>query len=301
METDSMKQEEKTQHGTASFPCSVYEYNAPIAIAEKIYCHYHREAEFLYITEGHATLSINHRIYAISKGDFIIIPVSHLHMVVGDTIHPFRFIACVFHPDFVASFGNDIIQQKYNHTILHWNFTYSPVIHNDTVLKDLFFSILQQWKKKEDGYELKIKIDILTILSHLYTLASSTRKENLELSDYKINMLKSLIRYMQNNYASTLTLSQTASHFCISKGHLCRFFKEMTNMSFTEYLNYYRITKSAELLVNTDLPVSTISENVGFNSFSFFDRTFVKYMHRTPRSYRQSHSLSEHDNERIIF
>ena len=301
MKKDTLKQEEKTQHGTASFPCSVYEYDAPVEIAEKIYCHYHKEVELLYIKEGHATLTINHRIYAISKDDFIIIPANHLHMVIGDTEHTFRFIACVFHPDFIASFGNDIVQQKYNHAIINWNFTHSPVIHNDKVLKEQFSSILQEWKEKKDGYELRIKIAVLTVFSHLYSLASYARSETSELSDYRINMLKSLIRYIQNNYASPVSLSSTAEHFSISKGHLCRLFKEMTNMSFTEYLNYYRITKSAELLASTDLSISAISENTGFNNFSFFDRTFVKYMHETPRSYRRSHSLSDSDDKRIIF
>lgn len=301
MKSKTIQQEEKTQHGTASFPCSVYEYDAPVDIAEKIYCHYHKEVELLYITEGHATLTVNHRIYAIGKGDFIIIPVSHLHMVIGDTKHAFRFVACVFHPDFIASFGNDIIQQKYNHAIINWNFTYSPVIHNDEILKEQFSLILQRWKSKDDGFELQIKIAILTIFSHLYSLASKAKSETSEMSDYKITVLKSLIRYIQNNYASAISLSSTASHFSVSKGHLCRFFKEMTNMSFTEYLNYYRITKSTELLIRTDLPISTISENVGFNNLSFFDRTFQKYMHETPTGYRRSHILLEADEKRIIF
>lgn len=301
MEKDMMKQEEMTQHGTASFPCSVYEYDAPVEIAEKIYCHYHKEVELLYITEGHATLTINHRIYAIQKDDFVIIPANYLHMVIGDTEHPFRFIACVFHPDFIASFGNDIVQQKYNHAIINWNFTHSPVIHNDRILKKQAVSILHEWKTKEEGYELKIKIHILTVFSYLYSLVSYTRSESSELSDYKVNMLKSLIRYIQNNYASPITLSTAADYFSISKGHLSRFFKQMTNVSFTEYLNCYRITKSAELLANTDLPVSTISENTGFDSFSFFDRTFVRYMHETPHNYRHTHSLRETDDKRIIF
>lgn len=301
MEFTFSNHEEQTKHGNASFPCSLYEYSAPISISEKIYCHYHAEVEFLYITEGNATLTINHRIYAISQGDFIMIPSSHLHMVIGDNLHPFRFIACVFHPDFISSFGNDTIQQKYINSLVNWNYTHSPVIHHDSYLESTMNSVLDTWKLKNDGYELHIKIDILSIISHLYTLVSKESKVTISSSDYKINLLKSVIQHIQNYYFTSITLANTAQHFSISKSHLSRFFKEMTNMNFTDYLNYYRINKSAELLLTTDLSISEIAERTGFHNFSFFDRTFFRYMNETPRNYRKQHVLRTEHEKRIIF
>ena len=64
--------------------------------------------------------------------------------------------------------------------------------------------------------------------------------------------------------------------------------KEMTQMSPIDYLNYFRITQSARLLCDTDFPISTIAVKTGFNNISYYNRTFRKYMHMTPGSYRKN-------------
>lgn len=52
------------------------------------------------------------------------------------------------------------------------------------------------------------------------------------------------------------------------------------------YLNQYRIERSCELLVNTDLSISDIALRAGFNSFSYYSKRFRKIMHCTPSEYR---------------
>ena len=94
--------------------------------------------------------------------------------------------------------------------------------------------------------------------------------------------------YLQEQYTETISLSEMADHFHVSKGHLCRFFKEMTNTTPMNYLNYYRINKSARLLRDTALEISDIAVQTGFNNISYYNRTFRKYMHMTPGDYRSN-------------
>ncbi|WP_083461380.1 helix-turn-helix domain-containing protein [Cellulosilyticum ruminicola] len=79
--------------------------------------------------------------------------------------------------------------------------------------------------------------------------------------------------------------------FHISQGQLCRFFKGMTQMSVIEYLNYYRISKSIQLLDSTDKQISEIALDVGFNNISYYNKIFKYYIHMTPMVYRKSNSL----------
>ena len=55
-----------------------------------------------------------------------------------------------------------------------------------------------------------------------------------------------------------------------------------------EYLNYFRISKSTELLWETDREISQIALQTGFNNISYFNRTFQRFMHMTPREFRRS-------------
>lgn len=281
--------EQQSDHGTATFPCTVYEYDAPVENSEKIYCHWHRDVELLYILEGNATLTINQETHAIQKGDFILIPVSQVHMVTGDTFHPFRFIAVLFHPDFISSFGSDAVQQKYIEPLLQWEFNCSPVIHNCLFFHDMLSDVVLCWHTQADGYELQIKSDLIAIFTRLYSLVSCHRETIPSSSDYRIALIKDLISFIQEHYMENISLSHTASAFSISRGYLCHFFREMTNMSFTEYVNLYRISISCRQLKETDLPVSAIAERVGFQNISYFNRTFRKFMSVSPQHYRKQH------------
>ena len=281
------KQEEEKRHGNAIFPCSVYAYDAPIENKEKIYCHWHKEVELLYVVSGRCTLRINHRLYEIQKGDFIFIPANQVHMAVGDQVHAFQFIAVVFHPDLIASFGNDVVQQNVIEPMVHWKFNVSPVFHQDSLLSDSLYKILQTWQTREQGYELHIKTQLFVIFDHIYELISKYGNMESNPVDYKVTEIKEIISYIQKNYKNDISLLTIASSFSMSKGHFCRFFKEMTGMTFIEYVNYYRINESCELLKKTDFPIRIVAEMTGYRNVSYFNRTFQKYIHMNPQEYRK--------------
>ncbi|MCI5648372.1 MAG: AraC family transcriptional regulator [Fusicatenibacter sp.] len=280
--------EEQTTHGPATFPCAVYQVKAAQNKREKIYCHWHKEVELLLILAGSASLYIGQKIYPISAGTFALIPSNAVHMVLGDENTEFRFIAIVFHPDFLRSFGSDSIQEKYLSPLFQWQFDCSPVLSNDPAFCDLILDITSAYQEKADGYELYIKACLLQLCFLLYQYAKDFQFQKQDSKDYRISFIKEMMLYLQEQYSETVTLSEMADHFHISKGHLCRFFKEMTNMSPIDYLNYYRIHKSSQLLRDTDLSISTVAGQAGFNNISYYNRTFRKYMHMTPGEYRKN-------------
>ena len=96
------------------------------------------------------------------------------------------------------------------------------------------------------------------------------------------------MKYLQANYNDTVTLDELEKTFNISKGYLCRSFKSVRHMTPFEYLNYFRISKSTELLLETDWEISQIALQTGFNNISYFNRTFQRFMHMTPREFRRS-------------
>lgn len=281
--------EEQSQHGHSVFPCAVYQADASPANAEKIYCHWHHELELLLVLDGSAFLHADNQTYPISTGDFAWIPSNAVHMVLGEPETTFRFIAVVFHPDLLRSFGNDTIQDRYLNPLFKWQFNCPPVLNTADACQKIILEILSFYQSKSDGYELSIKTRLLEICSLMYQYAKPYRICTQDSKDHRAALAKEMMLYLQEQYNESITLSRMAEHFHISKGHLCRFFKEITNMSPIDYLNYFRINKSALLLRNTDLAISAVAGQTGFNNISYYNRAFRKYMNMTPREYRKMH------------
>ena len=101
-----------------------------------------------------------------------------------------------------------------------------------------------------------------------------------------------LIENKKNNSDSNLEINIKISHianiFHYNTQYIGRLFKESTNMTFNDYLNRQRLERSKTLLKNTSLAVLDISNRLGFNKISYFNRMFKKYYGITPTEYRKS-------------
>ena len=59
--------------------------------------------------------------------------------------------------------------------------------------------------------------------------------------------------------------------------------------NFNQFLNKFRVEEAAELLVEGDMPISTIAYEVGFATLSVFNRAFKDHFNETPKSFRSKH------------
>jgi AraC-like DNA-binding protein len=73
----------------------------------------------------------------------------------------------------------------------------------------------------------------------------------------------------------------------MSKEAFCRFFKERTGKTLTEFLSQVRIHHACQLLQETDFSVSQIAYQSGFQNLSYFNRTFKKFRGETPKEFRE--------------
>ena len=94
-----------------------------------------------------------------------------------------------------------------------------------------------------------------------------------------------IIEYIEQHYASDLTLKTLADLAHISEQHLCKVFKEQFQMRPFEYITKYRIQKAKQLLANHELTVQEISSIVGYHDSSYFCRLFKESEHITPKAF----------------
>ena len=88
-----------------------------------------------------------------------------------------------------------------------------------------------------------------------------------------------------------ISIADIAEVAGFSESHFMRYFKETMGTSFIDYLREYRLTMAARLLLASDASILSISEEVGFDNLSYFNRAFKKEYGMTPSQYRKQDDI----------
>ena len=94
------------------------------------------------------------------------------------------------------------------------------------------------------------------------------------------------LQFINENYASNLTLTQAADMACLSYYHFSKVFKKNLGIGFRAYINKKRIDQARKMLVDSDMTVTYIAHSVGFEDLTNFERVFRGLTSYTPSEYR---------------
>ena len=294
---------ETKQHGTPEFPVEyVYvdashpRYNMPF--------HWHKEWELIHVLEGTFTVHADDTMYIVNKGDTVLIRDGMLH---GGT--PDNCVYECFLFDLHGLFRNLDMVKKY----------LRPV-YRQQLLPDIFFPadkmpqishMLQplttaygpdtQTSDKHklpkdpllsDSLDTPLELIVISCISQLFTFilqqhAYSVNDKVATESTHKIDLIKSVLEYIELHYGSPITLDELAGVAGMNPKYFCRFFRSITHQTPMGYVNMYRIEKAAQMLHSTRLPITDICMECGFNDSSNFIKVFRKYKGTTPLQYRK--------------
>jgi signal transduction histidine kinase/DNA-binding LacI/PurR family transcriptional regulator/AraC-like DNA-binding protein len=101
------------------------------------------------------------------------------------------------------------------------------------------------------------------------------------------NLVKQACAYIQQNYTRSFSLDELSETIGVSKSYLSRIFKMDMGISLWDYLNRFRNQKAKELLLLTDVSITKIAAEVGYDDVGYFSRVFREVTGCSPRSYRQ--------------
>ena len=94
------------------------------------------------------------------------------------------------------------------------------------------------------------------------------------------------VRYIEQNYAEAFSLDWFVGNCALNVTDFSRRFKERAGCPLFEFINRQRVGRACALLKSSDLPIIEISEAVGYNNLSFFNRYFLRIVGISPRAYR---------------
>ena len=103
------------------------------------------------------------------------------------------------------------------------------------------------------------------------------------------------MEYIYKNYSGNLTPQSVARKFDITVRKLNTILFYQVEKSFSDFLNYVRINRACELLLDTDRTIAEIASLTGYNNVKTLTRNFLKFQVMTPGKFRESVSKNSGD------
>ena len=253
--------------------------------------HEHNHYEVYYLVSGDRFYFIEDQIYHVHQGDLVFIAKGYIHR----TTDADNSVGS--HARYVVYFTEDFLEQMLSNAqiqeLLGCFYHETKVIHltvsqqnfMESLLKKMASDFIQQHPNK-NLYQQILLTELLLFANQLNFDLAPHYFSDLNPTYHTIHRI---IQYIRKNYQEKLTLAKIAHEFYISPYYLSRMFKQVTGLTLTEYLNNTRIKAAQQLLLSTGMPISAISEQVGFESHTHFCRVFKQFTHLSPMQYKKYH------------
>ena len=99
-------------------------------------------------------------------------------------------------------------------------------------------------------------------------------------------LVKEARAYIDKNYKENICLADIAAATHTNSYYLAHLFKEEIGLSPMKYVALRRMGEAQNLLINTDMSITQIAAQVGYNNSNYFQSVFKRAMGMTPREYR---------------
>jgi AraC-like DNA-binding protein len=96
------------------------------------------------------------------------------------------------------------------------------------------------------------------------------------------------IRYMVDNHASEIRLSQLAGRTGMSRFKFARRFRMETGMTPGAFLKRVRMCEAMDMLLKSETAIQDIARQVGYRDPAAFSRAFLQTVGTQPRTYRDT-------------
>ena len=298
---------ELSLHGTKSFPCAIYQTRS-LGKGPLVKHHWHDEVEILYFFGGDFRLEINMEQFSVCSEALFFINPGELHSIFAEKAGSPGEDAIVFSLGALSFDSYDAAQMELIQPIQNGKMLFPRCILPDhpgfAPIRSAFFETMHSFGHPLDEESplecgavtddvtnrLFIKshlLRILAVLSH-YRLFTPTER-NL---DKRVESLKTVLTYVRENYKEKIYIQDLAGQVHMNEQYFCRFFKKSIGRSPMEYINEYRIKQAMRLLEETDLPVTEVCLECGYNNLGNFLRAFRKYTDTTPLQYRNQQKVN---------
>lgn len=127
----------------------------------------------------------------------------------------------------------------------------------------------------------------------LSVIAEGSRVEKEGEGDRANIYVRKAVSFIQSNYCNPIKVTDVADYVCINRSYLYTLFQNSMGMSPQRFLTTFRITKAAELLQLTSLPIESIALSCGYQDPLVFTKAFRQMKQMSPSAFRKEMQKGE--------
>ena len=259
--------------------------------------HYHPEFEIIFVEKSYGIRLMGNHIGNFSDGDLMFISPDLPHVWKNDQ---------AFYQDNKELFV-DVYVIQFRENALGEGFFNLPEF---VAIKKLFL-LGQQGMLVKGNDHTKIAeliksvynssgIDrLIYFFKTLETLSSTSDYELLSSVGYAKSItstdterINKVISYLMENYKHEIKLDEIADLVNLNQSSFCRYFKNKTHKTCSQFLNEIRIAHACKLLVISNLTISEICYEIGYNNISHFNRQFKLNTGLTAKVYAKKYVVN---------
>lgn len=248
--------------------------------------HYHPEVELIFVCKGSGKRQIGSNISYFSDGDLVLIGsnLPHCGLTNENTNNDYEMVI-QFKPDFLGENIWETPEMQRISALLEKS--KAGIVFEENIKKTV-------GKKIADMHEMSSLKKLLAFLEILDELATTQEYRILNAGKYYLQTqvednerINHIFNYVKDHFKEQISLEEIADLANMKVPSFCRYFKKITNKTFTQFVNEYRITHSLKLLAEQPLSITEVCFESGFNNFSYFNKTFKEYIKKSPSQYRK--------------
>lgn len=297
MQCEDITLKERRIHGTELFPCGLYQRKEDDPLTAMQY-HWHDEIEIIYFESGKASIRIGTEIYDLTEEIFFFVNSGEPHMLTWEI--PCRESALVLDSRSFCTEQYSNTGLKIGYLIANGNVVLPRMLRQGS---QCFEKIKQQYKDivsefVELGYSDLSTGQILIKDKGAQNIIYGSYKKILgylsvgnhlqpKFEDHNYEIIKKVVEHIWKYYTKRLYVSDLAKIANMNEQYFCRFFKKYLGKTPMAYINTYRLQQAALLLETTDIPITTLCLECGFNNLGHFFDKFKSLYGITPLQFRK--------------
>jgi len=257
--------------------------------------HMHDAVELIYIECGEYQIYVNGQEFEAVSGDVFLFRSNAIHSILTGNGEENRYYVLKFRPSVIFELSSEKNALQY---VLRFvvsdrkgQIKWSVGNNCESGIAAALNSMTEAFQKEDICRDILLKICTGQIIYALLKEMLSKEEfpeENEEIKGSAFVQIYKAIRYINKNYAADIDARQISDMVGMSYSYFSRCFKKITARSFKEYLNEIRINRAEHLLVTTDLSVTQVAMECGYNNVSYFITVYKAIKNKTPYSNRRS-------------
>jgi AraC-like DNA-binding protein len=302
--------------GNVTFDNSTYSsnYNVPFSIQRIEYKKGYkgkknsgRYTKLLYTRNGPYESKAGNVCCYPKSGDLLVVHQYTNYEIKTPDCTQIELIECKFLPNFLNKHMKELECKHLNLDIKYLNPFFSQCNSaftkclSDSASIEVERSLLEMltlFEEKGNYYELSIKYEIMIkerllelILLIIKSIDVFQYSDEQKFSKRNIELVKSVIKYLDDNYRSKIRVEDLSRKAMLSRAYFSRIFKALTGITCINYINGLRVKKAIELLKNSEMNITEVCYQSGFEDTAYFCKLFKKTVGISPKEYRNFSKL----------